>query len=140
MAAGADSFAPAALRLPDDDCCANDPPNALRAAKRKTGIDIPKRQNPNPTNLRKRARPKTSLLHLSTVAAQRDSKQPWVKFQSAGWVNIQSARTRKSSKSVVLAESCSNVPNVFAGKPVAHERYVGSSANRERGIAAYCMQ
>jgi hypothetical protein len=46
MAAGADYFAPAALRLPDDDCCAIDPPNALRAARRKTGIDIPERQNP----------------------------------------------------------------------------------------------
>jgi hypothetical protein len=34
-----------------------------------------------------------SLLHLSTVAAQRNSNQPWVKFQSAGWVNIQSAPT-----------------------------------------------
>jgi hypothetical protein len=35
----------------------------------------------------------TSLLHLSTVAAQKNSNQPWVKFQSAGWVNIQSAPT-----------------------------------------------
>jgi hypothetical protein len=50
MAAGADCFAPAALRLPDDDCYAIDPPKALRAAKRKTGIDIPEHQNPNPTN------------------------------------------------------------------------------------------
>jgi hypothetical protein len=30
--------------LPDDDCCAIDPPKALRAAKRKTGIDMPERQ------------------------------------------------------------------------------------------------
>ena len=38
-----------------------------------------------------------SLLHLSTVAAQRNSNQPWVKFQSAGWVNIQSAPTQLTS-------------------------------------------
>jgi hypothetical protein len=35
----------------------------------------------------------TSLLHLSTVAAQSNRNQPWVKIQSAGWVNIQSAPT-----------------------------------------------
>jgi len=54
MAAGADCFAPAALRWPDDDCCAIDPPKALRAAKRKTGINLPERQNQNPINYRKR--------------------------------------------------------------------------------------
>jgi hypothetical protein len=37
---------------------------------------------------------KTShLLHLSTIADSKISGQPWVKFQSAGWVNIQSAPT-----------------------------------------------
>ena len=37
---------------------------------------------------------KTShLLHLSTTADSKISGQPWVKFQSAGWVNIQSAPT-----------------------------------------------
>jgi hypothetical protein len=48
MAAGADCFAPAALRWPDDDCSAIDPPKALRAAKRKTGIDIPERPKSEP--------------------------------------------------------------------------------------------
>jgi hypothetical protein len=33
------------------------------------------------------------LLHLSTTADSKISDQPWVKFQSAGWVNIQSAPT-----------------------------------------------
>ena len=38
---------------------------------------------------------KTShLLHLSTIADFKIRDQPWVKFQSAGWVNIQSAPTR----------------------------------------------
>jgi hypothetical protein len=32
--------------LPDDDCCAIHPPEALRAAKRKTGIFMPEIQNP----------------------------------------------------------------------------------------------
>jgi hypothetical protein len=50
MAAGSDCFVPAALRWPDDDCSAIGAPEALRAAKRKTGIDMPERQNPNPTN------------------------------------------------------------------------------------------
>jgi len=35
---------PAALRLPDNDCCAIRPPEALRAANRKTSIDTPERQ------------------------------------------------------------------------------------------------
>ncbi|MCX7162783.1 MAG: hypothetical protein NT083_07045, partial [Rhodocyclales bacterium] len=42
---------------------------------------------------------KTShLLHLSTIADSKISGQPWVKFQSAGWVNIQSAPTHTSQK------------------------------------------
>lgn len=39
---------PAALRLPDNDCCAIRPPEALRAAKRKTGIFMPEIQKPKP--------------------------------------------------------------------------------------------
>jgi hypothetical protein len=35
------------------------------------------------------------LLHLSTTADSKISDQPWVKFQSAGWVNIQSAPTAR---------------------------------------------
>jgi len=34
-----------------------------------------------------------SLVDLSTAAHSNRSARPWVKFQSAGWVNIQSART-----------------------------------------------
>ena len=44
---------------------------------------------------------KTShLLHLSTTADSKISDQPWVKFQSAGWVNIQSAPTSSEPKVV----------------------------------------
>jgi hypothetical protein len=39
---------PAALRLPDDFGCAICPPDALRAANRKTGISMPVLQKPNP--------------------------------------------------------------------------------------------
>ena len=49
--AGADSpYRPssAALRLSDDDCCAIRPPEALRAANRKTGIFMPENQKPRP--------------------------------------------------------------------------------------------
>ena len=35
----------------------------------------------------------SNLLHLSTTADSKISGQPWVNFQSAGWVNIQSAPT-----------------------------------------------
>jgi hypothetical protein len=50
--------------LPDEDCCAIDPPKALRAAKRKTGIDMPEQLTPNPTNHGKRGRQKS--LHCYT--------------------------------------------------------------------------
>jgi hypothetical protein len=43
---------PAALRLPDNDCCAIRPPEALRAAKRKTGIFMPQDQKPTPLPVR----------------------------------------------------------------------------------------
>jgi hypothetical protein len=33
------------------------------------------------------------LVHLSTVAHSKSNPQPWVKFQLAGWVNIQLAPT-----------------------------------------------
>ena len=36
---------PAALRLPDDDCCAIRPPEALRAARRKTSMFMLEIQN-----------------------------------------------------------------------------------------------
>ena len=38
---------PAALRLPDDNGYAIHPPDALRAANRKTGMFMPEIQNPN---------------------------------------------------------------------------------------------
>ncbi|MDD2162486.1 hypothetical protein N1078_18150, partial [Pseudomonas sp. MIL19] len=34
------------------------------------------------------------LVDLSTVAGNKISNPPWVKFQSAGWVNFPSAPTR----------------------------------------------
>ena len=49
---------------------------------------------------------KTShLLHLSTTADSKISGQPWVKFQSAGWVNIQSAPTVVKHKEAFYAYS-----------------------------------
>ena len=33
------------------------------------------------------------MVHLSTVAHSKSNPQPWVKFQLAGWVNIQLAPT-----------------------------------------------
>ncbi|WP_367652527.1 hypothetical protein [Pseudomonas aeruginosa] len=35
-----------------------------------------------------------ALVDLSTVAGNKISNPPWVKFQSAGWVNFPSAPTR----------------------------------------------
>ena len=50
---------------------------------------------------------KTShLLHLSTTADSKISDQPWVKFQSAGWVNIQSAPTLLHNNDAVLIAFC----------------------------------
>jgi hypothetical protein len=45
--------------------------------------------------MRKESLNTSHLLHLSTIADFKISDQPWVKFQSAGWVNIQSAPTGK---------------------------------------------
>ncbi|MGP6115339.1 hypothetical protein, partial [Pseudomonas aeruginosa] len=39
-----------------------------------------------------------ALVDLSTVAGNKISNPPWVKFQSAGWVNFPSAPTPKSAK------------------------------------------
>ncbi|HHK4317617.1 TPA: hypothetical protein ACQT2M_002865, partial [Pseudomonas aeruginosa] len=38
-----------------------------------------------------------ALVDLSTVAGNKISNPPWVKFQSAGWVNFPSAPTRSRS-------------------------------------------
>ncbi|TXI36145.1 MAG: hypothetical protein E6Q69_00005, partial [Aquipseudomonas alcaligenes] len=38
-----------------------------------------------------------ALVDLSTVAGNKISNPPWVKFQSAGWVNFPSAPTRQSA-------------------------------------------
>ncbi|AZN45724.1 hypothetical protein EJP73_09660 [Pseudomonas aeruginosa] len=38
-----------------------------------------------------------ALVDLSTVAGNKISNPPWVKFQSAGWVNFPSAPTRMCS-------------------------------------------
>ncbi|WP_147403430.1 hypothetical protein, partial [Pseudomonas aeruginosa] len=35
-----------------------------------------------------------ALVDLSTVAGNKISNPPWVKFQSAGWVNFPSAPTK----------------------------------------------
>ncbi|MBW6057395.1 hypothetical protein KZ835_10780, partial [Pseudomonas aeruginosa] len=38
-----------------------------------------------------------ALVDLSTVAGNKISNPPWVKFQSAGWVNFPSAPTWRDS-------------------------------------------
>jgi PAS domain S-box-containing protein len=49
------------------------------------------------------------LLHLSKIADFQISDQPWVKFQSAGWVNIQSAPTPKENPVAKQSASDSSV-------------------------------
>ncbi|WP_262244307.1 hypothetical protein, partial [Pseudomonas aeruginosa] len=44
-----------------------------------------------------------ALVDLSTVAGNKISNPPWVKFQSAGWVNFPSAPTHAQSGQVVMA-------------------------------------
>ncbi|TEP45978.1 hypothetical protein IPC73_33385 [Pseudomonas aeruginosa] len=39
-----------------------------------------------------------ALVDLSTVAGNKISNPPWVKFQSAGWVNFPSAPTRQGRR------------------------------------------
>ncbi|MFK1214501.1 hypothetical protein ACIUY2_33795, partial [Pseudomonas aeruginosa] len=39
-----------------------------------------------------------ALVDLSTVAGNKISNPPWVKFQSAGWVNFPSAPTQWQKK------------------------------------------
>jgi hypothetical protein len=46
--------------LPDNNCCAIHPPEALRAANRKTGIFMPENQNRYPADT-------SSTLSLSTI-------------------------------------------------------------------------
>ncbi|WP_332729508.1 DUF892 family protein, partial [Pseudomonas sp. ESBL2] len=47
------------------------------------------------------------LLGLSTIAGVKIGKQPWVIFQSAGWVNFQSAPTAATASGDELtAEAC----------------------------------
>ncbi|MFN9525541.1 MAG: hypothetical protein ACK561_25895, partial [Pseudomonadaceae bacterium] len=46
-----------------------------------------------------------ALVDLSTVAGNKISNPPWVKFQSAGWVNFPSAPTLEPHSLVPLLES-----------------------------------
>ncbi|MFZ5459348.1 MAG: DUF3577 domain-containing protein [Pseudomonadota bacterium] len=54
-----------------------------------------------------------ALVDLSTVAGNKISNPPWVKFQSAGWVNFPSAPTAEAQK---LVRRCKEA--VDAGKKV----------------------
>jgi len=54
-----------------------------------------------------------SLVDLSTAAHSNRSARPWVKFQSAGWVNIQSARTNDGK-----TPSCWSAVTLVVGKSV----------------------
>jgi hypothetical protein len=44
------------------------------------------------------------LIHLSTAADSNRGNRSWVKIQSAGWVNIQSARTQSAHIALKLAK------------------------------------
>ncbi|MGZ0787482.1 hypothetical protein ACXM5X_31565, partial [Pseudomonas saponiphila] len=46
-----------------------------------------------------------ALVDLSTVAGNKISNPPWVKFQSAGWVNFPSAPTITVQFSTILQEN-----------------------------------
>jgi hypothetical protein len=60
---------------------------------------------------------KTSyLLHLSTIADSKISDQPWVKFQSAGWVNIQSAPTLELDNDAIIVCAGGELPTPFLKK------------------------
>jgi antitoxin component HigA of HigAB toxin-antitoxin module len=90
---------------------------------------------------------KTSyLLHLSTTADSKISGQPWVKFQSAGWVNIQSAPTAYEHKHFPTSPADPVEAIKFRMEqqgltPKDLERYIGSSGrvsevlNRKRRLS-----
>ena len=78
-----------------------------------------------------------ALVDLSTVAGNKISNPPWVKFQSAGWVNFPSAPT------VYEFSGFKYTPFVEAGIGVAFfsktdvgEQQLGSSFNFEDRIGA----
>ncbi|MDO2048686.1 hypothetical protein Q2452_25835, partial [Escherichia coli] len=52
------------------------------------------------------------LVDLSTVAGNKISNPPWVKFQSAGWVNFPSAPTIQDAVAEYLAAGgvITNIP------------------------------
>ncbi|MDH0645621.1 hypothetical protein N5D31_02300, partial [Pseudomonas sp. GD03867] len=52
-----------------------------------------------------------ALVDLSTVAGNKISNPPWVKFQSAGWVNFPSAPT---TGIYFHGDRLSNMPYLFA--------------------------
>jgi hypothetical protein len=86
-----------------------------------------------------------SLLHLSTVAAQRNSNQPWVKFQSAGWVNIQSAPTAFTREPFELMfyndfwleKKYESLGHVLTAMEVLRDSIVERSANAETKRAGF---
>ncbi|WP_262273908.1 hypothetical protein, partial [Pseudomonas aeruginosa] len=47
-----------------------------------------------------------ALVDLSTVAGNKISNPPWVKFQSAGWVNFPSAPTQQSPQMRLTRPIC----------------------------------
>ncbi|MFK1214380.1 hypothetical protein ACIUY2_33165, partial [Pseudomonas aeruginosa] len=46
-----------------------------------------------------------ALVDLSTVAGNKISNPPWVKFQSAGWVNFPSAPTSRAHQALMASLS-----------------------------------
>ncbi|MGP5759623.1 hypothetical protein, partial [Pseudomonas aeruginosa] len=51
-----------------------------------------------------------ALVDLSTVAGNKISNPPWVKFQSAGWVNFPSAPTLWNAGRKTFMDSGSKLP------------------------------
>ncbi|MEV1988626.1 hypothetical protein ABZR77_23645, partial [Pseudomonas aeruginosa] len=56
-----------------------------------------------------------ALVDLSTVAGNKISNPPWVKFQSAGWVNFPSAPTVCSTTLLESPTSPESIEAAFTG-------------------------
>ncbi|MDU0530549.1 hypothetical protein Q8X23_31765, partial [Pseudomonas aeruginosa] len=76
-----------------------------------------------------------ALVDLSTVAGNKISNPPWVKFQSAGWVNFPSAPTRlygcrcnsqQGTRMLISFDACMNYVENGAFDPAIPDRVVGA--------------
>jgi DNA-binding transcriptional LysR family regulator len=87
-----------------------------------------------------------ALVDLSTVAGNKISNPPWVKFQSAGWVNFPSAPTltlnsnRLMVKAAIQGMGIAYVPDFYAEAAIKDgllETILGDWCPAEPGLALY---